>query len=496
VVAFAEYESYDALGLSDLVRRRKVSPLDLVDSAIERIEKVNPRVNAVVLKMFERARDAASGELPDGPFRGVPFLLKDIVAAFAGVPMASGSRFCRDWIPSGNSRLVDRFLRAGVIVVGKTNTSEFSILPVTEPEMFGPTRNPWNLALSSGGSSGGSAAAVAARMVPMASGGDAGGSIRIPSSCCGVFGLKPSRGRTPVGPFEGDVWEGLFAEHVLTRSVRDSAAMLDATSGPAVGELHSAPNPDRPFLEEVGAQPGKLRIAFSTTSPLSAVIHPDCRAALEDAVSLLRDLGHELVEANLDIDGTTWMRTLLVMTCGICAADVRDAERRVGKKADRFGFGRGTWLLRALGESFTAGEYAEAVRDHKRIASKVATFVADYDAWLTPTLGAPPPRVGAFVATGSVAKVQEILSRFQLARIAKRSGGLEKASAHLSAWSPFAALANAPGLPSMNVPLHWSGDGVPIGVMLTGRFADEATLLRLGAQLEQARPWADRRPPI
>jgi amidase len=410
--------------------------------------------------------------------------------------MSSASRFCRDWIPRQNSRLVDRILRAGVVVVGKTNTSEFCMSAVTEPESFGPTRNPWNVSLTSGGSSGGSAAAVAARMVPIASGGDGGGSIRIPSACCGVFGLKPTRGRTPTGPLEGEVWEGFLVEHVLTRSVRDSAAMLDATSGPGVGELSSPMTPARPFVEEGGAPPGKLRIVFSLSSPLSGTIHPECVAALEDAIALLRELGHELVEAKLEIDGAAWVRSFGVMSSGICAADVRDAECRTGKKADHSGFGRSTWMVRALGESFTAGEYAAAVRIQKRLAVQIATFVSNYDAWLTPTLAEPPPRVGAFKPAGAAASVQKILSRCQLAKVARYLRAPEKASARVFAFSPFAALANGPGLPSMSVPLHWNQDGVPIGVMITGRFGDEATLLRLGAQIEQARPWAGRQPEI
>jgi amidase len=256
---------------------------------------------------------------------------KDILAAYAGEPMASGSKFYAGWRPRENSHVVDRFLGAGVVVLGKTNTPEFALLPVTEPEAFGATRNPWNLAHTAGGSSGGSAAAVASRMVPMASGGDGGGSIRMPSSCCGLFGLKPTRGRVPTGPFEGDVWQGLSAEHVLTRSVRDSAAMLDATSGPDASEPALLPKPSRPFLEEARTEPGKLRIGYSTTSPIGGDIHADCRAALEDAVSLLRSLGHELIEAKLDINGTEWKRTNAALMCGICAADIRDAERSVGK---------------------------------------------------------------------------------------------------------------------------------------------------------------------
>jgi amidase len=490
-----EYADHDALGLADLVRRKEVAPVDLVDSAVARIEKHNPRINAVILDLFDQAREAARHELPDGPFRGVPFLLKDILAAYPGVAMQAGSRFYAGWKPQDSSLLVERFVRAGVIVVGKTNTPEFALMPVTEPEAFGPTRNPWNPMLTAGGSSGGSAAAVAARMVPMASGGDGGGSIRMPASCCGIFGLKPTRGRTPAGPHEASVWEGFSVEHVLTRSVRDSAAMLDATAGPAVGEPFWSPPPKRPFLDEVVTEPGKLRVAFSRTSPLCREIHADCLAALDDAVSLLRDLGHELIEAVPDLDGTEWRRTSMVMMSGICAADVRDAERRTGKKAHRGGFDRGTWVTRAVGESFTAGDYAESVRAQLRLARQVASFVSGYDVWLTPTLGKPPLEIGALYAKGVEARIEETIARLQLGGLARRSGKLEEFGDRVFAFMPFTMLVNGAGLPSMSVPLHWNRDDVPIGVMLTGAFADEATLLRLAGQLERARPWADRKPP-
>ncbi|MBI3455692.1 MAG: amidase, partial [Candidatus Rokubacteria bacterium] len=294
---FPEYEAYDGLGLAELVRRKEVAPAELVEAAIERIERRNPRLNAVIHTLYEEARARATGPLPAGPFAGVPFLLKDLAAAYAGAPLRSGSRFLAGWRPDHHAELVRRFLAAGVIVLGKTNTPELGLLPITEPRLFGPTRNPWDPERSPGGSSGGSAAAVAARMVPMASGGDGGGSIRIPASCCGVFGLKPSRGRTPSGPDAAERWQGLVVEHVLTLSVRDSAAMLDATAGPDPGAWHQAPPPARPFLAEVGAPPGRLRIAWSAEPALPApAVDPDCRAALEDAVRLLGDLGHEGVE--------------------------------------------------------------------------------------------------------------------------------------------------------------------------------------------------------
>src|SRR5579864_6478356 len=276
----------DATAQAELLRRNELKPIELVDAAIAHIEKLNPVLNAVITPMFELARSAAQNPLPDGPFRGVPFLLKDLVAFYAGVRMTSGSSSLHDFVPDHDSELVARLKRAGLVILGKTNTPEFGILPTTEPRLFGPSRNPWDTSRITGGSSGGSAAAVASGMVPMAHGNDGGGSIRIPASCCGLFGMKPTRGRNPLGPDFGDIMSGLVAEHAVTRSVRDSAGLLDATSGPDVGDPYCAPLPTRPFLEEVSADAGKLRIAFTTTAPTGVPIHGDCVRAVEEAAKL------------------------------------------------------------------------------------------------------------------------------------------------------------------------------------------------------------------
>ena len=293
----------DATAQADLVRRKQVKPIELVDAAIERIERLNPTLSPRLTPMYAEARKASSGPLPDGPFTGVPFLLKDLVAEYAGVAMAEGSSFLSDYVSDHDTELVARYKRAGLIILGKTNTPEFGLLPTTEPRIFGPTHNPWDTARTPGGSSGGSAAAVAAGIVPMAQGGDGGGSIRIPASCCGIFGLKPTRARNPLGPDLGEDWGGLVVQHALTRSVRDSAALLDATSGPDLGDPYWAPPPERPFLEEVGADPGKLRIAFTAQAPAGTPIHPDCVAAVKDAAALCADLGHEVSEAAPPLDG-------------------------------------------------------------------------------------------------------------------------------------------------------------------------------------------------
>ena len=287
----------DATAQAELVRNKEIQPIELVEAAIERIERLNPTLNAVITPMYDLARGQATGKLPEGPFRGVPFLLKDILASYAGVRMAMGSKLLQNFVPDHDSELVVRLKRAGLIILGKTNLPEFGILPTTEPELFGACRNPWNIDRTTGGSSGGSAAAVAAGMVPMAHANDGGGSIRIPAACCGVFGLKPTRARNPLGPDFGDVVSGLVVEHAITRSVRDSAALLDATAGPDVGDPYWAPPPERSFLKEVGADPGKLKIAFTTRAATAAKVHDDCVHAVEAAAALCADFGHQVEEA-------------------------------------------------------------------------------------------------------------------------------------------------------------------------------------------------------
>lgn len=299
----------DATAQTELVRRKEVSPLELVDAAIERIERLNPAVNAVVIKTYDRARDAARGPLPDGPFRGVPFLLKDLVVEEAGVPLHEASAYLSDYVPAEDAELVKRLKRAGLVILGRTNSPELGLGPTTESRLWGPTRNPWDVTRSPGGSSGGAAAAVATRMVPMAHGNDAGGSIRVPAACCGVFGLKPTRARNPLGPHYGDVMSGLVAEHALTRSVRDSARLLDATAGPDLGDPYWAPSPPRPFADEVATPPGRLRIAWATRPLVGQAVHRDCVAAVEDAARLCASLGHEVVEAAPRVDGERfWTR--------------------------------------------------------------------------------------------------------------------------------------------------------------------------------------------
>jgi len=352
----------DALALADLVRRREVTPSELLEAALARMDAVNPKLNAVVRRMEGEARAAIAAGLPEGPFTGVPFLLKDLMAECAGVPLTCGSRFLTGWVPGRDGELVRRYRRAGLVIAGKTNTPELGITPVTEPALFGPARNPWDLSLTAGGSSGGSAAAVAAGIVPMAHGGDGGGSIRIPAACCGVFGLKPTRGRTPLGPSVGEAWQGLVVEHVLSRSVRDSAAALDATAGPDAGAPTVPPPPARPFLSEVGTPPSRLRIAVTTKPFLGSSVAPVCVEAVAATARLLRELGHEVDEAAPPLDRESFSLAFVTVLAAETSSEVEEAARRLGHRPAPRDLEEATWALALLGRALSAEALSTALR--------------------------------------------------------------------------------------------------------------------------------------
>jgi len=470
----SDFAFLDATAQAELVRRKEVRPVELVEAAIERIELLNLALNAVVTPMYDHAFAAATGKMPDGPFAGVPFLLKDLLAFYKGVRLTLGSALMRDFVPNYDSELVVRLKRSGLIILGKTNLCEFGLLPTTESHLFGPCHNPWDLERTPGGSSGGSAVAVAAGMVSMAHANDGGGSIRIPASCCGLFGLKPTRGRNPLGPNFGDIMNGLVAEHAITRSVRDSAALLDATSGPDVGDPYCAPPPQRPFAQEVGVDPGRLRIAFTTVAPTGVSIHPDCISAVQDAASLCADLGHEVGEAAPALDGEKMAKAFATLWTADCAATLSRIARRTGQTLKPDLVEPLTWALYEMGQRFTAVDYLMSVQTLQSIGRLVARSFVDYDVWITPTLGQPPVPLGTFNS-----QPDDPLAGFRRER----------------EFVSFTAICNATGQPAMSVPLFWNSDDLPIGVQFIGRFGDEATLFRLAAQLEAARPWADRRPP-
>jgi len=381
-----------------------------------------------------------------------------------------------------------------LLILGKTNTPEFGLVPFTESELLGTCRNPWNLEHTAGGSSGGSAAAVASGMVPMAGGGDGGGSIRIPASCCGLFGLKPTRGRTPTGPAEGELWRGAVVEHVITRSVRDSAAMLDALAGPDVGAPYFAPPPARPFIEEVKTPPGRLKIAFTTRSMLGHSVHADCVKAVKDAATLLESLGHDVVEDTPEVEREGFNQAFLTVVACELAAELDDVGKMLGRRASRGDVEVATWALALIGRSISGPEYANAVRYLQRASRRVGEFFERYDVHVCPVLASPPFRHGALQPPASERVVLSVLGALRASGVLKAMHALERAAETVYEWMAFTPVANATGQPAMSVPLSWNAEGLPIGVHFTGRYADEATLFRLAAELELAAPWRERRP--
>ncbi len=452
-----------------------MKPRELVDAAISRLEQVNDTLHAVITPMFEQAYAAADTADLTAPFAGVPFLLKDLAAEYAGAPLSEGSGFLDGFVSPIDSEIVARYKRLGLITIGKTNTSEFGLAPTTEPLRFGPTRNPWDPSRTPGGSSGGSATAVAARVVPLAHAGDGGGSIRIPASCCGIFGLKPTRARNSAAPYFGDIMSGLTTEHVVSVTVRDSAAALDATCGRVSGDPYEAPPPAASFLSETKRDPGRLRIALMLAPPNGAEIHGDCIDAAEDAARLCASLGHDVVDDAPDLTAEPVVGAFVTVWAAGAAWTIDHWVRRTGRHPDPDRFEPMTWALASIGRARTAAEYLGAWETLQRAARLLAAFMTRYDLILTPTLGEPPLPLGTLDAMPD-----DPLAGFG------RAG----------AFVPFTAICNGTGQPAMSVPLHWNNEGLPIGVQFIGRFGDEATLFRLAAQLERARPWAARHPPI
>jgi len=469
-----DFEAFDGLGLAQLVRKRDVTALELLTEALERVERYDPGLNAVVRKFTDKARAAIMAGLPDGPFSGVPFLLKDLGAHYAGEPTTSGSRFFADYVPDHDSEVTKRYKAAGLVCFGKTNTPEFGLSPTTEPALFGPTLNPWDTSRTAGGSSGGAAAAVAARMVPMAHASDGGGSIRIPAAMCGLFGLKPTRGRVPMGPDAGEGWGGLSTVHAVTRSVRDSAALLDVVEGADLGAPYWAPPKARPFLDEVGAPTGRLRIAFSTRPTTGVAVDPICVRAAEDAAKLCADLGHHVEEANPSVADPAALGTAMRAIIG---ANVRatfdERAEALGRAPSPDDAERMTHAIIRSAEAVSAATYARAIRLVHATGRRLAHFFQTWDVLITPTLTSLPPHIG------------------ELSMMAEDMAGV---SERIGALVGFTSLYNITGQPAMSVPLSWTAASLPVGVQFVGRFGDEAGLIRLASQLEQARPWAQRRP--
>ncbi|MCZ6452741.1 MAG: amidase [Alphaproteobacteria bacterium] len=472
VSAFEQYEDFDAIGLAELVRRKEVAAEEVLEAAITRAEAHNPALNAIVMELYDFGRQAITDGLPDGPLRGAPYLIKDLGAAMAGIPTTGGSRFMADVVPAEDSETVKRLKAAGLAIFGKTNTCEFGMSITCEPQFYGPTINPWNAALTPGGSSGGAASAVAARIVPAAHASDGFGSIRVPAACCGLVGMKPTRGRNSFAPTLGERIGGTVAEHTVSRTVRDHAALLDAIGGPAEGDPYSAPPPARPFLEEVGADPGRLRIAFTYGGATGAKTDDDHRRVLDQTLAVLEGLGHIVEEADPPIsneESQDIFRTLMAAN----AAQIIRSHPTKGRLPEDGEVERVVAATAKKGETVFGHDVFMAQARMHAMGRHMAVFHRGYDVLLTPGLGHLPPKLGWIDMM--LDDADEYWDR-------------------VAAFSPFTVWFNQTGQPAISLPVGQTGDGFPVSVHAVARFADEATLFRLSGQLEQAMPWNDRRP--
>ena len=493
---FKEYHQYDALGLAELVRNNEVSAAELLSTAVTKAEAINPNINAIINPLYDYAKQNLP-HLAQGVFTGVPFLLKDLLADVKGIPTSNGSQAFDGLIPQQDATLVSRFKKTGVNIFGKTNTPELGLMGVTEPKAFGSTKNPWHLEHTPGGSSGGSAAAIAAGIVPMASGGDGGGSIRIPASHCGLFGLKPTRGRNPSGPVHGEHWDGATCEHVITRSVRDSAAMLDATHGAELGSPFILSPPEQSYLSAIKTPPKPLRIGFTTQSPYGGVVSQECKNAVEHTTKLLTSLGHKVEEHTPSYDGELLIEAYLTMYFGHIAADIKQLKQKLGRNAVNK-LEDNTQFLGLLGECLSAGDFVSAKHHWFEIKKAMDIYHQQYDLFLTPTVADLPVKIGALAMTPAKLLQTKLINTLGagVARFAKKpllSIVKAEASKNLNK-TPFTQLANLTGQPAMSVPLYWSKTGLPCGVQFIAPFGDEQTLFKLAAQLEQAQPWASKFP--
>ena len=472
---FSEYSNYDGLGLAELVKKGEVSPRELADTALDALERLNPKLSVITYMMTDYAEKIINEGLPQGPFTGVPFLVKDLISSIAGYPTNCGSRLYKGWTRDFNSEIINRFNRAGLVTIGRTNTPENGISASCEPVANGPSHNPWNTEHITGGSSGGSAAAVASGIVPVAHGGDGGGSLRMPSSCCGTFGLKPTRGRNPLGPDNSELWHGMIVEGAITRTVRDSAAMLDCTSGPDIGAPYWAIPPERPFLEEVNRDPGKLRVAIMPEAPSGDPVHEENKKAVTNTAKLMEELGHHVEAAAPVWDSADWDEAFMVILKANECMFLQDGAKIFNRTPSRDNLEHvNLWLLEE-GKDIKAVDLLRALVVKNRVTRQIAHFFETYDILISPTLAAPPPKIG-YIST-DLDDIQEMMGR-------------------LFPFMPFTAMFNLTGQPAMSVPLHWTPDGLPIGVQFAAKYANESLLYRLAGQLEKARPWIDKRPPV
>jgi amidase len=470
----------DATAQADLVQRGKVTPAELVEAAIARIDRLNPQLNAVIHRLDDKAMGAAvDPALPDGPFRGVPFLVKDGVCHTAGDPFHNGMQVLKDldWHEDADTWLAHCYRNAGFVFVGKTNLPELATTVTTEPLAYGPTRNPWDLEHSTGGSSGGSAAAVASGMVAVAHGNDMGGSIRFPAGACGIVGLKATRARTTLGPDFGEYWGPLTHEHVLTRSVRDSATVLDATAGPGIGDPYTAPLPSHPYRDDVGADPGRLRIGFRTLRREGmGESAGECVAAVDETARLLEELGHQVEPAAVEgLDHAGMTEAFPILFGSVIARDLERWSERTGRVIGPEDVEPMNGMMAEMGRAVSAAQYLGAMESVHAYSRAVQGWWADHDVLITPTSPEPP------VALGVIGPRQD-----------DPFAGVMKMAALVTFTAPF----NVTGQPAISLPLHWTADTLPVGVQLVAAYGREDVLIRLASQLEQARPWANRRPPV
>ena len=495
---FEEYRQFDAMGLAELVGKGEVAASELLATAIARAEQVNPSLNGLIIPLYEQARERAAAPL-EGPLAGVPMLVKDLFQEMGGAPSYQGNKARKknDIRADQDSTLVARWKAAGLVPFGRTNTPEFGAKGITEPDSYGPARNPWNPDHTPGGSSGGSAAMVASGVVPVAGANDGGGSIRIPAACCGLFGLKPGRGRTPWGPTFTEAMHGIAVNHVLTRSVRDSALLLDLTHGDERGSLFQIAPPAQPYQVAAASRPGTLRIGFSTASPLGTPVDPEAVKAVEKTVALLRELGHEVVEAEPQMDAKQMCMDWLSVWFGQCAAEVDEVKALTGCGDE--GFELDTLAIAAFGRATPAHEYVKCQTRWQQYMIALDTFLEQYDFWLTPTLAMPPARIGEMATPGWQQSALKMLLKVGGEKLLMKTGMIEQMAMENFKYMPFTQFANVTGVPAMSVPLHWcdsaSGKpGLPLGSQFVGGHGDEGKLLALAAQLEDAAPWFDKVP--
>ncbi|WP_156296740.1 amidase [Mycobacterium paragordonae] len=489
-----EYRTYDATGLAKLVADKEVSPAELLALARDRAAAVNPRINAIVRDVPASASPRPSGQL-EGPFAGVPFLIKDLAQDYAGLPSSQGSRALMNAPVAEHSTIVRRWIDAGLVIFGKTNLPEFGAKGITESEAWGPARNPWDLRRTPGGSSGGSAAAVAAGIVPCAGANDGGGSIRIPAACCGLVGLKPGRGLTPMGPTTSESMHGAAVQGVVSRTVRDTAAMLDVICGGEPFGPYVPALPAAPFASAVGQDPGKLRIGVRVPSAITPQPHPEAFAAVEATVRALTGLGHHVEELpQAPYDDAALARDFLLTWFVHLAWDVDAAKRLTGAGNDAFE--RDTLIMAAVGRATSSVDYVDAVERRHEHTLRLTRFFESYDLLLTPTLATPPPKIGEFELPAVLQRASDALIKTRTAGLLRHTKIVDDLVEKNLGWVPYTQLANLTGRPAISLPLHWTADSLPLGVQFVAPLGGESLLIRLAAQLEQAVPWSDRVAPL